>query len=295
MKDRRFAGKNIWSMAGVVAVFAIGLAGGTLLTRHLLAKKQSPSVPKLSEVGVPPEKLGKLDPSSVPPIGLSPVPPEDPRAATPTSEGAGPGKSPRIPWAEPYPAHPFTLTDQEGRELSLKGLLGKVVLLNFIYTNCKTTCPLETQELKKLQEALRPLMGRDVVFLSITIDPKRDTPEVLKRYGQERKVDFRSWAFLTSTEEKIRQTLEAYHVLARVETPPGTPKGGYEFGHETPIYLIDQWGRVRKRTAPTMLDQTVRPAIEILVKGGTSEGEVEEDLESMKATKGAHPERNGGH
>jgi cytochrome oxidase Cu insertion factor (SCO1/SenC/PrrC family) len=160
----------------------------------------------------------------------------------------------------------------------LRDLSGRVVVLSFIYTHCKTTCPLLTQELKQLQEALGPLMGREVVFLSLTIDPQRDTPAVLKRYGEVHGVDFRSWRFLTGSEGTMRQILEAYHVPVRVEKPSGAHADGYELGHGNPIYLIDQWGRVRKRTAPTMLVRLGRPAIEWLVREGASDVNADADL-----------------
>lgn len=281
MKGWRFPRKTVGSVVGVFAFFAIGLGGGMILSHYVFAKKENAGVPKLSEVAAPPEKLEKHDPSSLPPIGLSPVPPEG--AAV---EAAGSEKPLKIPWADPYPAHPFTLKDQDGNQVSLKDFSGKVVVVNFIYTNCKTACPLVTQELKKLQEALRPLMGRDVFFLTITIDPKRDTPEALRRYGQGHGVDFRSWRFLTGPEEKIREVLEAYHVPVQVEKVPGVPKGSYELGHGNPIYLIDQWGRVRKRTAPTMLVRIGRPAIEYLVKEGARDVDVDEDVEALKARRG---------
>lgn len=283
MEGRRFTRKTVWRVAGVLAFFAVGLGGGMFLSRYIFAKGEKAEVLKLSEVVASPEKIEKLDPSSLPPIGLSPVPPEGPWPPHPAVEATGPEKPLKIPWADPYPAHPFTLTDQGGNQVSLKDFSGKVVLMSFIYTHCKTICPLVTQELKKLQEVLGPLMGREVLFLSITLDPKRDTPEALRRYGEEHGVDFRSWRFLTGPEEKIHEVLEAYGVHTEVEKVPGASEGSYELGHGDPIYFIDQWGRVRKRTAPTMLVQIGRQAIEDLVKEGAGDVDVDEDLEALKA------------
>jgi cytochrome oxidase Cu insertion factor (SCO1/SenC/PrrC family) len=261
-------------LAGLLVVFAVGIAGGTLASRSLLAPRGA-TVPKLSEVAVPPGRLA-ADAAARPPIGLSPVPVPEARPTAAADRGhASPGPT-KIPWADPYPAPAFTLTDHEGRAVSLRDLAGRVVLVNFIYTNCQTTCPLETQELRALQQALGPLMGTDVVFLSVTIDPKRDTPAVLKQYGVRHGVDFRSWRFLTGSDATVRQVLEAYRVPVRVETLPGTAPGSYELGHGNPVYLIDQWTRVRKRTAPTMLVQIGRPAIEWLVKAGRGDAEPSE-------------------
>src|SRR5947207_9146824 len=74
----------------------------------------------------------------------------------------------------------LTLTTQDGAPLSLGDLRGKVVLLTFIYTSCTDTCPLLTGKLASLQEKLGPDFGSRVAFLSITVDPERDTPDVMR-------------------------------------------------------------------------------------------------------------------
>ncbi len=278
MNSWYFTRKNLWGVVGVLAIFAVGLGAGTLLSRYVFAKKEKVALSKLSEFAAPPGQIEKLAPSSLPPIGLSPVPPEGQQPPSSAVEVAGREKTVKIPWANPYPAYSFLLKDQDGNQLSLKDLSGRVVLVNFIYTHCKTVCLLETQELRKLQKALGPLMGREVLFLSISIDPKRDTPEALRRYGEQHGVDFRSWGFLTGSEEMIRKVVEAYRVDVKVVKVPGTSRGSYELGHGAPIYLIDQWGRVRKRTAATMLVRTGRQAIEYLVKEGRSDVSKDEDL-----------------
>lgn len=267
-KGRKNSRKISWGMTGVLAFFAVGLGAGMLVSSSMFGMKEKAELPRLSEVATPPGRIDKLDPSTSPPIGLSPVPLERPHHHRTAVEAAGPETPGNIPWADPYPAQPFTLTDQNGNQISLTDFSGKVVLLNFIYTHCKTVCPLETHELKKLQQTLKPLMGREVIFLSITIDPKRDTAEVLRRYGEAYEVDFGSWRFLTGPEAKVREVLMAYRVHVELEIPPDAPEGNYEFGHGSPIYFIDQWGRVRKRTALTMLARIGRQAIEHLVHEG---------------------------
>jgi protein SCO1 len=58
------------------------------------------------------------------------------------------------------------------------------VAINVIYTSCKDECPLETARLVQVQRLLGDRMGRDIFFYSLTIDPKRDTPEVLSAYAK---------------------------------------------------------------------------------------------------------------
>ena len=77
---------------------------------------------------------------------------------------------------------------------------GKIVVINFIYTTCPDTCPLETAKLVSVQQILKDRIGKDVFFYSITIDPENDTPEVLKEYRDRFKAD---WTFLTGKESDI--------------------------------------------------------------------------------------------
>jgi protein SCO1/2 len=78
----------------------------------------------------------------------------------------------------------------------------KVVAINFIYTNCPDSCALETARLREVQKLLEDRVGRDVFIYSITIDPKHDTPKVLKRYAEKFQVG-PGWLFLTGKKADI--------------------------------------------------------------------------------------------
>src|SRR6266498_3510635 len=80
------------------------------------------------------------------------------------------------------PAPEFTLTTQDSQRLSLNELRGKVVAVTFIYATCADTCPLLTAKMASLQTRLGADFGPKVFFVSITVDPERDTPDVLKLY-----------------------------------------------------------------------------------------------------------------
>src|SRR5712692_6542179 len=82
-------------------------------------------------------------------------------------------------------------------------LKGKSVAINVMYTSCKDECPLETARLAQVQRLLGERMGKDIFFYSITIDPKRDKPEVLKAYAEKYGVG-PGWLFLTGKEEDIK-------------------------------------------------------------------------------------------
>lgn len=96
------------------------------------------------------------------------------------------------------------LTNQDGvtRHFFDDMVAGKVVLINFVYTTCKLSCPLETARLRKVYDLLKDRMGKDIYFYSISIDPDNDTPEVLKSYRQRFKIG-EGWDFLTGDEESV--------------------------------------------------------------------------------------------
>jgi protein SCO1 len=79
---------------------------------------------------------------------------------------------------------------------------GKIVVIDLIYTHCVDSCPLETARLVQVQKLLADAMGKEIFFYSITIDPKRDTPEVLKDYSEKYHVG-PGWTFLTGKKADI--------------------------------------------------------------------------------------------
>src|SRR5581483_3730858 len=104
----------------------------------------------------------------------------------------------------PHPAPDFTLTDQDGRPFSLHSLRGKIVLLDFIFTRCPGPCPLLSLKFSQLQQKLGERLGKDVMLLSISIDPRHDTPAVLKDYAQRYSANLGGWKFLVgNTRETI--------------------------------------------------------------------------------------------
>jgi len=105
--------------------------------------------------------------------------------------------------ADYFPNVPLTTQDGATVRLYDDLLKGKSVAINVIYTSCKDECPLETARLVQLQRLLGERMGKDIFFYSITIDPKRDKPEVLKAYAEKYGVG-PGWLFLTGKEEDIK-------------------------------------------------------------------------------------------
>ncbi len=134
----------------------------------------------------------------------------------------------------------FILSNQDGQRVTLHQFRGKLVLMNFIYTHCTDICPLAEAKLAKVQDDLkaRGLFGTRIVFISVTFDPRRDTPTVLKTYAKRFRADLTGWQFLTGAPQVIDGVLKAYKIPFRE-----VPKTGL-FEHALPMLVIDQRGAV---------------------------------------------------
>jgi protein SCO1/2 len=132
----------------------------------------------------------------------------------------------------------FALTDQQGKRVRLADLRGRLILLNFIYTNCRDVCPLTTAMLTRVQRGLisRGWWVRDVVFLTVTTDPARDTSAVLAAYAKRYRADARGWHFLTGDEVTLSKIYRAYGVTVM-------PSGAAQV-HDLPTFVIDRRGMV---------------------------------------------------
>ena len=139
------------------------------------------------------------------------------------------------------PAPAIDLTDAGLRPFSLESLRGKVVLVSFIYTTCNGSCPATTAGLDRVRRSLRDegLWGQPVEFVSITLDPARDTPEALDRYARSYRAEPKSWHFLTGSPERVAKVLEAWDMWAKFG-----PSGVID--HPSRIFLIDQKGHRRE-------------------------------------------------
>jgi protein SCO1/2 len=136
-----------------------------------------------------------------------------------------------------YDTPAFTLVDQDGKPFTREHLKGKVWVADFIFTTCPGACPKMTMKMSGLQKAVP---ARDVHFESFTVDPDRDTPEVLKRYGQGFDADPARWHFLTGEKSKLFDTAAGLKLTA---APAG--QFGPEIVHAEKFLLVDGAGRVR--------------------------------------------------
>ncbi len=150
---------------------------------------------------------------------------------------------------EPSPAPNFTLIDQDGKTASLHDFHGKVVVMDFIYTTCTSTCPVLTATFRDVQNGLGAELGKNVVLLSITIDPATDTPPVLRSFGEKWSANFNGWKFLSGSEEQIRSVANDYAVYVDKNT------NGLQ--HTETIIVIDRNMQLRSVFALQTDPQTV--------------------------------------
>lgn len=155
--------------------------------------------------------------------------------ATPAGAAAA-TKAPPLPMIGPAPD--FTLTAQDGRRVALADLRGKAVAVAFIYTSCSDVCPLLTEKMAQVQGELGQDFGRGVAFVSITVDPARDTPEALRQYAAGHGADVAGWSFLTGSEAAVRAVARGYGVVV-AKGAGGAPD------HTLLTTLVDKRGLMR--------------------------------------------------
>lgn len=141
-----------------------------------------------------------------------------------------------------------TLIDQDGvkRRFLTDVARGKTVFFNSFFTTCGGTCPVQTSVFAALQKRLGSRVGKDIVLISVTVDPENDTPEVLKAYATKYGAG-PGWYFLTGTEKDVQQVLEAMDLYAK---RPDDHSPMAAVGHE-PSML---WRKVLNLKAPAALE-----------------------------------------
>jgi protein SCO1/2 len=132
----------------------------------------------------------------------------------------------------------FVLRAQDGTEVALEQFRGKVVAVTFIFASCSATCPILTAKMATIQDRLGGDFGSRIVFLSITVDPEHDTPDVLKRYAQAFAANPAGWKFLTGSPEAIHTVESRYGVFA-------SPAPVGELDHTNLTSLVDPRGMLR--------------------------------------------------
>jgi protein SCO1 len=132
----------------------------------------------------------------------------------------------------------FQLTNQFNKTYGTADLKGTPFVVNFIFTSCNFACPKLTAEMEKVQHRTRNL-GESFKLISISVDPKKDTPEVLAQYAQEHHAHPARWFFLTGSEDQILQLVNDGF---KIGMGPDEVFGKF---HGEKFVLVDGVGQVR--------------------------------------------------
>ncbi len=158
-------------------------------------------------------------------------------------------------------AKDFSLTDQNGQTRTLKDFAGKVVVLFFGYTQCPDVCPTTMQELAEVKRLLGA-EGDKLQGVFVTVDPERDTPELLQAYMANFDPSF---VALRPTPEQLTPLLKDYKIYAKkVEGKTAT---SYTMDHSAQSYVYDPQGRLRLYNRYGSGVQAMADDVRLLLKG----------------------------
>jgi len=136
----------------------------------------------------------------------------------------------------------FALVDQDAQPFTLDTMKGEVWVSAFVFTHCNSTCPRLTAHMQGLQTRLADVPNAN--FVSVSVDPRNDTPEVIKAYMTKNELDERNWRFVTGEEEAIRHV-----VVEGFKVPMGdeqaAAQGADDIMHSNAFVLVDPAARVR--------------------------------------------------
>jgi protein SCO1/2 len=154
----------------------------------------------------------------------------------------------------------FALTDQDGRTVTSDSLKGKPTLIYFGFTYCPDVCPTSLLLMETAVEKLGADAPKKVNLVFITVDPERDTPELMKGYVG----NFGStFVGLTGTAEQIAQVARAYRVY--YQKVPGKDGGPYLMDHSSIVYLLDRNGRFVTHFTHEAKAETIAAAVQRLL------------------------------
>ncbi|CAN1553485.1 Copper chaperone SCO1/SenC [Flavobacteriaceae bacterium] len=132
---------------------------------------------------------------------------------------------------------PSKWTNQNSENIEMKDLKGKVLVMVMIYTSCKSACPRLVADMRNIESRLPENIKKNVQLVLISIDPKVDTPERLKAFSIENKMDGLQWEFLRSTEENTREFAAVLAVNYKKVSP-------LEFSHSNIISVFNANGEL---------------------------------------------------
>ena len=155
-----------------------------------------------------------------------------------------------------YRVPPFSLVDARGEPFGSAQLEGQVYVVDFIFTRCRSICPLLTQAMSRLDQRYRESGTAGIRLVSVTVDPAYDTPQMLQEYGAAHGIEPDRWSLLTGPPEAIRSLLtEGFRLPLGAEPgqaapasdsgPPPDEGDLIDIAHTGKLVLVDRQGGVR--------------------------------------------------
>ncbi|MDO9273928.1 MAG: SCO family protein [Lutibacter sp.] len=136
---------------------------------------------------------------------------------------------------------PFEFTNQDGKLIANSFYDGKVYVVEFFFTTCPTICPKMNENMLKIQNEFYG--NQDFGIVSFSINPKHDTPQILKEYAKSHGATLKNWNFLTGEQDKIYELSNIGFTLYAGED--SNAEGGFE--HSGMFALVDKQGNIRSR------------------------------------------------
>jgi len=143
----------------------------------------------------------------------------------------------------------YTFFNQDSVEVIFLDIIkSKVTVVGFIYTNCPDICPMTTHNMYLTQQKLKKNAIDNVLFVTVTFDPDRDFPSVLKKFGEIRDIDFNNWVFLWGDKKNTKSLLKRFDITALKTDSTYFDDGEltYSVMHTDRISLIDNESRLKK-------------------------------------------------
>lgn len=142
------------------------------------------------------------------------------------------------------PVADFTLTNQDGKVTTLADLTNQVWVADIIFTRCASSCPIMSQQMKSLQDALPS--GSAAKLVTLTCDPDYDTPPIMKKYGEHYGANFQRWMFLTGTPRELSDLATGSLKLGATPVAPQDRTDPTDFFiHSTIFVVVDKQARLR--------------------------------------------------
>jgi len=161
----------------------------------------------------------------------------------------------------------FAFMGIDSVEISHRTVEGKVKIVDYFFTHCPTICPIMSSQLARTQTWLKDNdLDRDIMLLSHSVDPERDTPERLKEYATRLGADTTSWKFLTGNKEDLYDQARFGYYLTALQSD--TAAGG--FFHSDTFVLVDRQNRIRglyDGTSTAEVDAMMQDAAQLALGG----------------------------